>query len=122
MLIKEKDLDVLPDETQKIGEQYINRPDVKNKLQDLFKQHVLPALSKPVLVYDGKGITLDDIQFVLNERDKESQSQAQKLFHTYENKRKISINKANDWLQKLENDNKTAYPYVKKLIHEKYNN
>ena len=42
------------------------------------------------------------------------------LFQKYENKYNKSKGKANEWLSKLQIDNKAAYPHVKKLVDEKY--
>ena len=96
LLIADKDLSPLPKETYKIGKEYVNKPDINNKLQEAYKQQVFPALSKPIRIYDGSGITLEDIEFVIQEFDKEVQLQAKDLFNKYEKKYLVSQNKEND--------------------------
>ena len=119
-IIKDHDLEPLPEETYKLGLAYIQQKEIQDALQTEFKSRISSELKKPIKFYDGQGITLQNINDVLSAIDQEKSSEAKKLFEKYENKlkKKGEVN-ANLWLEKLKNDNKGAYPYVKKFIDDK---
>lgn len=119
-IVKDNDLELLPEETATLGMAYIHQKEIQDTLQAEFQSRILLELKNPINFYDSQGITLENINDVLSVIDQEKSSEAKKLFEKYENKlKKKGEENANIWLEKLQNDNKGAYPYVKKLVDAK---
>lgn len=106
-------------ETQ-LGKAYIQQDEIQHKLHNAFNTKIA-LLANTITVYNGQGITLEDIDFVLQESNKAAQLWAENHFQRYKIKLQISETNAKEWLKKMESNNKAAYPYLKKLIDEKYN-
>lgn len=119
-IVNDNDIEALPEETQQLGKAYIQQDEIQHKLHNAFNKKIA-LLANTITVYNGQGITLEDIDFVLQESNKAAQLWAENHFQRYKIKLQISETNAKEWLKKMESNNKAAYPYLKKLIDEKYN-
>lgn len=116
-LIEEKNLEPLPKETQEAGEKYLQQKAVQECLKQIHEKHIFPELNKPIIIYDGKGITAEDIQKVFDEQDKDAQSKVKKYFDQYKMlKTNGNMEKFEEKMNNLKKTDIVTYNYVKTYI------
>ena len=110
-------------EQQKVGDLYINQPEIKAILALQLKDKILPKIMKEnskVYVYNGTGITYEDITKTIKTFDDEVEKTVLKLFKKYiQKKNQLLADKMSDWLKGNE---QTLDTFTFKQLQKKINN
>jgi len=113
---------------QQVGRDYINNKEVYGILQQHLKTKVIPQIQKEnglVDLYNGKGVTLKDIDYVLEQADLKTQILVDTRFKDYIQLKNLqNIKKLENWLKNTEKTlDKESFKQLKiKIeIHENKN-
>lgn len=107
---------------QELGQSYIDDPEIKNKIHNNFLKKTLAKIQTDkgyVVVYNGEGITMDDITNIMQKDDAEREKKIKKHFQNYKQyKNQLSIE---DLQKKLKNMQKDADEKTWELLRQKIN-
>ena len=114
-VIKNQDIQELPTHQQDNAKNYLNK--LKPQISDIFEKKVISKIKGPLNIYDGTGITLNDIDEVIIAFDKHQEEKALVYFEKYKAKIKQG-QPTEDWLDNIKKADKDAYNTLKNLIDE----
>jgi hypothetical protein len=120
-LVNASDIKALPDFAKTLAEAYLQDDTIKSKLTTLFLEKVIPKFENPISIYDGKGITENDLDQVLDNFSKKEKKISLKWYNEYKLK---DSDKKLQFLNKLKdskNSNPLAYEYLHTLINNEKN-
>ena len=116
IIVNNSDIKELPQHAMVIAEEYLKNQHIRHLLIDKFIKEILPRLQVPIGIYDGKGITEENITQVMDIFEKKEKKIAQKWFNDYKsatNKQTVLINIENGKKQHI-----VAYNIAHELIKE----
>ena len=82
-LVTDNDFKELPTHINSVEESFLNNDDVKSIFQNTFIKQILPKLKMPIGVYDGCGLTEQDILKILERHKEKADKLAQKWFNEF---------------------------------------
>src|SRR5271163_1716093 len=122
MIVNTSEIKELPDSAKTLAETYLQNETVKALLTDIFLKKVVPKLENPISIYDGKGITENDLDQGLALYEKREQKRSLKWYNEY--KSMSSDKNKKDYIANLEkkkNCHLLAFECLQELINNEKN-